>query len=77
MNTYLFVLGIRVSGYIQYSGVRLLEGTSVDNAFNRKYLDDYPVSGGDWVVMEVHEIEETSLEEFLDTGMELGIRRII
>ena len=50
MNTYLIILGVKVSGYTKYVGVKILNGATLDNAFNNKYLDD-PLPEG-VVVME-------------------------
>ena len=65
-NQYLIVWGVRVSGYIQYTGIEIIEGESLDNAFNNTYLDlgaddDGNVVGksklrGDAVVMEAHRL---------------------
>ena len=52
---YLVIWGVRVSGYIQYSSVKLIEGLNLDNAFNGEYLDNPPK--GDCVVLEVYEID--------------------
>jgi len=60
MKTYLFVKGVKVSGYIQYTGVEILKGENIDHAFNSKYLNA-PPSNKSWVVMEVYCIEEEGL----------------
>ncbi len=68
---YLLVFGVKVSGYIQYTGVKLIEGRSLDHAFNREYLDD-PLPDS-VVVMEAHVLDmfETTY------GAEADLRRIV
>lgn len=75
MNTYVFILGVRVSGYVQYICTRTLAGDSVDEAFNAEFLERSSL--GDWVVMEVHKITYTSMEEWEYTGKQFELRRII
>ena len=58
MNKYLFVKGVKVSGYIQYTGVEILKGRNVDHAFNLKYLNAESPHNRDCVVMEVYAIDE-------------------
>ena len=63
MNKYLLVLGVRVSGYIQYTGIKMIEGHTLDNAFNREFLDK--PGTGDWVVMEAYRIISNDLERLI------------
>jgi hypothetical protein len=40
LRTYVFVLGVKVSGYIQYMGLKTAVGVTIDNAFNNEWLED-------------------------------------
>ena len=53
-NDYLLILGVKVSGYIQYTGVKIINGLSLDNAYNNEFLDN-PM-GKDVVVMEAYKM---------------------
>jgi len=68
---YLLVFGVRVSGYIQYTGVKLIEGRSLDHAFNREYLDS-PLPDS-VVVMEAHVLDMFSSS----IGEEAELSRIV
>lgn len=72
MNTYLLVLGVKVSGYIQYTGIKIIRGITLDNAFNKKYLHN-PLPEG-VVVMEAYTLD-TSTET--SDGAYIETRRII
>lgn len=68
---YLIVFGVKVSGYIQYTGVKLIDGRSLDHAFNREYLDDpLPESV---VVMEAHVLDMMESS----AGAVADLRRIV